>query len=117
IELASWGFAEEPGEEVTTTTTAVSTTVSETTTTTTAPASTDGQSGKYLAGDANEDGDVNMADAVAIMRSQADPDEFALTVQGRKNADVIGGGDGVSNNDALAIQQFEAGLVTELPVK
>jgi hypothetical protein len=92
---------------------------STTTTTTTAPKTTTttaSGSGKYLAGDANEDGDVNMADSVAIMRSQADPDEFALTAQGKKNGDVTGGGDGISNNDALAIQKFEAGIYTELPV-
>ncbi len=86
------------------------------TTTTTTKATTTG-TGKYLAGDANEDGEVNMADAVAIMRSQADPDEFALTAQGKKNADVYGDGDGVSNNDALAIQKYEAGIYTELPVE
>jgi hypothetical protein len=55
-----------------------------------------------------------MADAVAIMRSQADPDEFSLTAQGRRNADVSGSGDGVTNADALAIQQYEAGIITIL---
>ncbi len=70
---------------------------------------------KTVFGDANEDGEVNMSDAVAIMRSQADPDEFPLTAQGRKNADVFGG-DGVTNEDALTIQKYEAGIVTELPV-
>jgi hypothetical protein len=50
------------------------------------------------------------------MRSQADPDEFALTAQGRKNADVVGN-DGVTNEDALTIQKYEAGIVTVLPVE
>ncbi|MBQ9898832.1 MAG: dockerin type I repeat-containing protein [Ruminococcus sp.] len=67
-------------------------------------------------GDANGDGEVNMADAVAIMRLQADPDEFALTEQGRRNADVSGGGDGVTNADALAIQQYEAGILVTLSI-
>lgn len=66
-------------------------------------------------GDANESGEVNMADAVFIMRCQADPDEFQMTEQGKKNADVIGN-DGVTNGDALAIQQFEAGIVENLPI-
>ncbi len=97
---------------VTITTRSTTTTSVPTETTTTTSGST---SGKYLAGDANEDGDVNMADAVAIMRSQADPDEFSLTAQGKENADVVGN-DGVTNADALTIQQFEAGIVTKLPV-
>ncbi|MBQ9899124.1 MAG: glycoside hydrolase [Ruminococcus sp.] len=92
---------------------AATTTESSVTTTTTTTAAV---SGKYLAGDANESGEVNMADAVAIMRSQADPDNYSLTAQGRINADVIGN-DGVTNNDALAIQQYEAGIYTELPVE
>ncbi|MBQ9898417.1 MAG: cellulase family glycosylhydrolase [Ruminococcus sp.] len=97
---------------VTITTRSTTTTSVPTETTTTTSGST---SGKYLAGDANEDGDVNMADAVAIMRSQADPDEFSLTAQGKANADVVGN-DGVTNADALTIQQYEAGIVTKLPV-
>ncbi len=69
----------------------------------------------YLAGDANCDDKVDMADAVAIMRSQADPDDYALTADGKKNADVVGN-DGVTNEDALAIQKYEAGIITVLPV-
>ncbi len=70
-----------------------------------------------LWGDANCSGEVNMADAVAIMRSQADPDDYALSAKGKRLADVTGNGDGVTNADALTIQQYEAGIVTELPVK
>ncbi len=103
------GGGSEPG-----TTTSKVTTSSVTTTTTSAVSS--GEVGGYKAGDANEDSEVNMADAVAIMRSQADPDEFALTAQGRKNADVVGN-DGVTNEDALTIQKYEAGIVTVLPVE
>jgi mannan endo-1,4-beta-mannosidase len=102
------------GDVQTTTSVTVTTTSSATSTTTAAVTSSEGG---YLAGDANEDGEVNMADAIAIMRSQADPDEYALSVQGKANADVWGGGDGITNNDALTIQQFEAGIVTSLPVE
>ncbi|MBQ9898994.1 MAG: glycoside hydrolase family 9 protein, partial [Ruminococcus sp.] len=72
---------------------------------------------KTLYGDANCDKDVNMADAVFIMQNQADPDGFVITEQGKINGDVFGDGDGITNQDALAIQQFEAGIVKELPVK
>jgi hypothetical protein len=104
--------------KATTTTTSTTTTRTTTTTTTTTKATTtttQGGDGNYLAGDANCNGVVNMADAVAIMKSQADPDNFALSTQGRKNADVVGN-DGVTNEDALAIQKYEAGIYTKLPV-
>lgn len=63
---------------------------------------TDNPSG--LKGDANEDKDVNMADAVLIMQSLSNPNEYKLTAQGAKNADVIGN-DGVTAMDALEIQK------------
>lgn len=73
-------------------------------------------SGSVLYGDANCDKKVNMADVVFIMQCGANPDEFKLTEQGKINGDVYNVGDGVTNNDALAIQQLEAGLVSKLPV-
>ena len=74
-----------------------------------------------LRGDANCDKEVNMADAVLIMQSQANPDVYGLgkpdgiTAVGLANADVAGGasdngGDGVTNADAAAIQEFKLGL-------
>ena len=57
-----------------------------------------------LTGDANEDGDVNMADAVLIMQTLSNPDEYKLTPQGMANADIAGDGDGVTAMDALTIQ-------------
>jgi hypothetical protein len=68
-----------------------------------------------VSGDVNGDSSVNMADAVSIMRNTADPDGFPLTVRQKQYADVIGS-DGVTNLDALTIQQFEAGIVAQLPV-
>ena len=64
-------------------------------------------------GDANCDGIVNMADAVLIMQSLANPDKYGtngtderhLTAQGEKNADIAGDNDGVTNLDALAVQK------------
>ncbi|MGB4093376.1 MAG: leucine-rich repeat protein [Ruminococcus flavefaciens] len=66
-------------------------------------------------GDANVDGDVNMADSVLIMQSVSSPDSYSLTENGKKNADVTGGGDGVTNKDALAIQSYMLGLTVSLP--
>ena len=54
-----------------------------------------------------------MADAVLIMQSLANPAEFGIegtdehhiTEQGKKNADITGENDGITNADALAIQK------------
>lgn len=70
-------------------------------------------------GDANEDKKVNISDAVLIMQSIANPDEFKITEQGKINADVYNNGDRVTNNDALIIQYVEIKTLdqTDLPVK
>ena len=70
-----------------------------------------------LYGDANCDEEVNMADAVAIMQSLANPDKYSLSEQGKANADVTGNSDGVTNKDALAIQKYKLGLISALPEK
>lgn len=57
-----------------------------------------------LKGDANVDGGKDLSDTVIIMQSLANPDKYQLTVQGKENADVYGDNDGVTLNDALAIQ-------------
>ena len=66
-------------------------------------------------GDANCDGEVNMADGVAIMQSVSSPDVFNLSEQGMRNADVFNRGDGVTNKDALSIQKYRLGLLNTLP--
>ena len=63
-----------------------------------------------LKGDANGDNAVTIADAVAILQYLANSDEYPLSEQGAKNADVAGGGDGINTDDALLIQQFDAGV-------
>ncbi|MDE6678139.1 MAG: beta-mannosidase [Ruminococcus sp.] len=95
-----------------------------TTTTTTSGKTTDvsttttkgGISTPVTLGDANEDGNVNISDAVLIMQSISNPSEYKLTKQGEENADVVDG-DGITNSDALAIQLVEAKLlkITDLP--
>ncbi|MCM1474427.1 MAG: dockerin type I repeat-containing protein, partial [Muribaculaceae bacterium] len=69
-------------------------------------------------GDANEDGKVNVADAVLIMQALSNPDEYKLTENGSKNADVVGNSDGVTTKDALAIQMIDINLlkVEDLPL-
>ncbi|MBR4626647.1 MAG: right-handed parallel beta-helix repeat-containing protein [Ruminococcus sp.] len=64
-------------------------------------------------GDANCDGQVNMADAVFIMQSIGNPDKYKLSDKGEANADVDGT-PGITNKDALRIQQYKLGIVTSL---
>ena len=67
-------------------------------------------------GDANCDGKVNMGDVVLIMQSIANPDKYGLngtdathiTSQGMLNGDMDS--NGITNNDALAIQKKLLGL-------
>lgn len=69
-------------------------------------------------GDADEDGEVNINDAVFIMQSIANPDKYKLTEQGKINSDVVNVGDGVTSSDALAIQLVESRTITsaDLPL-
>ncbi|MDE6036250.1 MAG: cellulase family glycosylhydrolase [Ruminococcus sp.] len=99
-----------------TTTTATTSSAGTTTTTTTAENTSTGEI--LLYGDANEDGDVSLADAVLIMQSLANPNEekYKLSEQGTKNADVVGNGDGVTSGDALGIQLLIINLVDSLPL-
>ena len=77
------------------------------------------EKGDTMYGDANEDGEVTLADAVLIMQSLANPDIYTLTEKGRLNADVVGNGDGISSNDALAIQMTGISLLKleDLPLE
>ena len=59
-----------------------------------------------LTGDANEDGNITIADSVLILQSLSNPDDYKLTIQGIANADMDG--DGVTAADALRIQEMLA---------
>lgn len=74
-------------------------------------------SADILYGDANLDGSVDIADAVAVASYVGDSKANALKAQGLVNADVQGNGNGVNASDALTIQQYIAGVLKELPVK
>lgn len=90
-----------PPETSATTTTETTTTITQTTTATP----------ETLWGDANEDNEVNIADAVFIMQALSNPDDYQLSEQGRINADIADHGDGVTAKDALIIQEIGINLV------
>ena len=58
---------------------------------------------EYKEGDANLDGSENMADAVFVMQSLANPNKYEITELGSFNADIDS--NGLTNADALAIQK------------
>ena len=62
-------------------------------------------------GDANEDGTLDLADAVLIMQTLANPDKYAMSDEGKANADIYGENDGVTNMDALQIQKILLKLI------
>ena len=66
-----------------------------------------------VAGDANCDGVVSIADVAALLQSIGNPDKYALTAQGKINADVDGSA-GITVNDAITIQKYDAGLISKL---
>lgn len=68
-----------------------------------------------LYGDANENGTVEIADAVYILQTIAAPSEYKLTEQGKKNADVNKNGNGVDAEDSLTIQRYKAEIIKVLP--
>lgn len=70
-----------------------------------------------LWGDANCDGNVTVADAVAIMQHIGNRDKYGLSAQGLANADVDGAA-GVTASDSLVIQQIDAGIYkqSDLPL-
>ena len=76
-----------------------------------------------LYGDANNDNEVNLADAVLIMQSIANPNQYGIkgsdknhiTEKGLKNADCCNPGDGVTNSDALSVQKYKLGIIKKLP--
>ena len=78
---------------------------------------------KILYGDSNCDKKVDMSDAVLIMQSLSNPDKYGIngsdpshiTDQGMLNADCCKPGDGVTNEDALAIQKLRLELIDSLP--
>ena len=67
-----------------------------------------------LWGDTNEDGTVELADAILIMQALANPDKYGLegtdkhhlTGEGKRVGDVDTATEGLTSNDALFIQEY-----------
>ena len=76
-------------------------------TTTPAPA------GETKLGDVDENGDINVADAVLLARFCAEDKDVTVSAQGKVNAD-IDGKTGVTSDDLARLLEFIAGIVTSL---
>ena len=100
----------------TTTTTTVP--VTTTTTTTTVPATTTTPATTLpkpsLAGDANCDKTVDIADVVLIKCYIINPNEYKLSAQGFANADVHGSSNGLNAQDAVAIAKHILHVIPSL---
>ena len=66
-------------------------------------------------GDANNDGIVNLNDAVAILQYVALPEKYPIPEELLSICDVYEPGSGVSPSDALAIQMYDAKVILSLP--
>lgn len=75
------------------------------------------ETSEYLAGDANCDGKVTIADSTAILQHLGNQDKYGLSEQGLKNGDVDGS-HGITTSDSLTLQKVDAGLidVSQLPL-
>ena len=71
--------------------------------------SEDGAEPQIRKGDANCDGKVTVADAVAVLQYIANKQKYPLTADGIANAD-IDGAEGITGGDATMIQKIDAGL-------
>lgn len=70
-----------------------------------------------IKGDVNFDGEVSVADVVAISAYVGNPITNSLDAYAIANGDVHNIGDGLSANDALMLQQYLAGIITTLDVE
>ncbi len=68
-----------------------------------------------LIGDANEDGNVNMADVTSIIQHIGNQDEYSLSAQGIANAELCDNTKGITGMDAMAIQLLMAKQINKLP--
>ena len=61
-------------------------------------------------GDTNSDGQTDLADAIRIMQALANPNKYQLSTSERFNGDIDNTGDGITLEDACAIQNMLLGL-------
>ena len=71
-------------------------------------------SDEIIIGDVNADNTLDVADCTYITQYLASPDSFPLTDAQKEAADVTGSGDGVTAEDALAIQKYLVGTIDTL---
>ena len=84
-----------------------------------APVTTPGSSENptaTLPGDANCDGEVDLADAVLVKCYLINSAAYSISAEGKANADVQGDGNGLNAQDSLAILQKALKLIDKLPV-
>lgn len=86
-------------------------TTSSTTETTEKQTSETTQSGKTVWGDANEDKQVDVSDAVLVARFAAEDSEAVISAQGKLNADVTGD-QNINGDDTIKILRAIAKLIT-----
>ncbi len=72
-----------------------------------------------LWGDANDDGSVDIADATLILQHVGNGDKYVLSEKGAKNADVVNNGGGITSMDSLAVQMYDANIITadQFPIR
>ena len=84
--------------------------------TTTQPGTTAGSLEVTLAGDANCDGEVDLADTVLVKCYLINGSKYSISEQGLVNADVQSTGNGLNAQDCLAIQKYALKMIDKLPV-
>jgi len=113
-EIAPLTTATQPATTVTTSKAVTTTTKAKpkpTETVTTAAVKTTAATSKAsLQGDANNDGKVNVADAVAVLQFIANKEKYPLDANGTANADCDGIS-GITGSDAIYIQKIDAGII------
>lgn len=105
-----------PSDENTTTTTTTTTPTIGTQMPTTVPTTIPPLMGvmpNIINGDANNDSTVSIADAAAILQYIANPDKYGLSEKGMMQADVVGNSNGITADDAIAIQKLDAKLIDD----
>ena len=64
-------------------------------------------------GDVNGDKEVDVADVVAVKCHLINPKSFALSEQGKVNADVQATGNDINSQDVLAIQKYVIHMIED----
>lgn len=77
---------------------------------------TTGETTSGKCGDANNDGEITVADAAAILQYLGNVEAFPLSDEGKANADVNRPNDGITATDALMIMRYASKIISELPV-